>query len=715
MPGRTRVRHRRWQATLIITLVFSAAVGAAAVGWWYARESPPHQGPIVLLAVDGLSSSALTAYGARTSAAPAIDALAEEGVVFERAYIHSPAMLPAYTSLLTGQLPFDHGVRDEAGFALKTDTRTLPELLRSRGFATGAAVSSFLLRKATGLTRGFAFYGGELGAVDGKAAQDRPVIERPGMATFDAAAQWLRSQGGQRFMLFMEVPAADADSVVRGVVDLLKERGLYEKATFIVVGGRGAGAATGHLDDATLRIPLIVRQPDRDGAGRRVHAPVQHIDLMPTVLDLVRAPIPGRLRGRSLRPVLDDSDATVPVRPLYAESLSAWYRFGGRPAYALTSDGARLVRDADDQLVPLDGAASLPNPTPVVQNAAALSAELDRLLEGRAPAPAAALSTLDAELFAQLGILMATSDLPETVATALPSDQAALLDGHGRAARLVGTRQFGAAAAGLKELVRANPQVPALQLQLGTLLERAGRLEEAITVFAEADGTWPDRVPLTLALSHALARAGRLDQAQQKADAAVALTEGGTPADRAAALEAAARIAIDRRDVAAAEKSAQARFDLDGSRALRQFVRGRELLDGGHYEEAQAALLEAARGDGETAALPGLHLALGETLVHLEQPADAEAQLKEEVRLFPLDPRAYVTLATLYHSLEREDDAAQVLEDLLEALPTPEGSSAAARAWTAMGNRERADAVRADARERFKGDPSLNLLGRGRP
>jgi predicted Zn-dependent protease len=360
--------------------------------------------------------------------------------------------------------------------------------------------------------------------------------------------------------------------------------------------------------------------------------------------------------------------------------------------------------------------ADLPNPTPVVHDAAALSAELDRLLGARTPAPAAALSTLDAELFAQLGILMAAGDLPETVATALPAEQAALLDGHRRAARQVGTRQFGAAAAGLREMVRANPQVPALQLQLGTLLERAGRLDEAIAVFAEAERTWPDRVPLTLALSHALARAGKLDQAQQKADAAVVLTEGGTPADRAAALEAAARIAIDRRDVAAAERSAQARFDLDGSRALRQFVRGRELLDGGHYEEAQAALIEAARGDDETGgALPGLHLALGETLVHLEQPADAEAQLKEEIRLFPLDPRAYVSLATLYHSLDRQDDAAQVLEDLVEALPTPEGSNAAARAWAAMGNRERADAVRADARARFKGDPSLNLLGRPRP
>src|SRR4029450_4486620 len=139
---------------------------------------------------------------------------------FEHAYIHSPAMLPAYTSLLTGQLPFDHGVRDEAGFALKTDTRALAELLRSRGFSTGAAVSSFLLRKATGLSRGFAFYGGELG----EDPQGRPGAERAAGRTFEAAAEWLRTQSGQRFMLFVEVPADGADGVVKGVVDLLKER-----------------------------------------------------------------------------------------------------------------------------------------------------------------------------------------------------------------------------------------------------------------------------------------------------------------------------------------------------------------------------------------------------------------------------------------------------------------------------------------------------------
>ena len=236
-------------------------------------------------------------------------------------------------------------------------------------------------------------------------------------------------------------------------------------------------------------------------------------------------------------------------------------------------------------------------------------------------------------------------------------------------------------------------------------------------MFTDADRAWPGSVPVTLALSHALARAGQLDQAQQKADAAVALSEGGAPADRAAALEAAARIAIDRRDVAAAEKSAQARFDLDGSRALRQFVRGRELLGGGHYEEAHAALLEATRADDEGGvALPGLHLALGDTLVHLEQPADAEAQLREEIRLFPLDSRAYVSLAVLLHSLEpRRRRRRRCSTSCWRRCRRQKAAARRRRAWTLIGNRERADAVRADARARFKGDPSLSLLGRGRP
>src|SRR5687768_4274767 len=115
---------RSWQALLIITLFFLAVAGAAAVGWWYARESPPHQGPIIVLSVDHMPAASLPAYGAQRDDTPAIDALSAESVIFDRAYTHSPQVLPAEASLLSGQLPLDHGVRDDGGFALPDEART---------------------------------------------------------------------------------------------------------------------------------------------------------------------------------------------------------------------------------------------------------------------------------------------------------------------------------------------------------------------------------------------------------------------------------------------------------------------------------------------------------------------------------------------------------------------------------------------------------------
>jgi hypothetical protein len=56
----------------------------------------------------------------------------------------------------------------------------------------------------------------------------------------------------------------------------------------------------------------------------------------------------------------------------------------------------------------------------------------------------------------------------------------------------------------------------------------------------------------------------------------------------------------------------------------------------------------------------------------------------------------------------------QVIRDLMEAVPTPEGYALAARLWTILGERSRAEALRSAARARFHGDPSLALLERQR-
>jgi hypothetical protein len=87
---------RKWQAAIIIALFFVAVAGSAAVGWWYARESPAHQGPILLISIDGLPAAELASYGAARTDTPAIDALASESIVFDRAYTHSPQTHPSH-------------------------------------------------------------------------------------------------------------------------------------------------------------------------------------------------------------------------------------------------------------------------------------------------------------------------------------------------------------------------------------------------------------------------------------------------------------------------------------------------------------------------------------------------------------------------------------------------------------------------------------------
>ena len=111
--------------TFILGLVACATGLAASAGWRYARASAPVNGPIILISIDTLRADHLPAYGYRGVPTPSIDMLVHDGVVFERAYAHAPQTLPSHAALLTGRLPFETAVRDNAGFALKPTERLL--------------------------------------------------------------------------------------------------------------------------------------------------------------------------------------------------------------------------------------------------------------------------------------------------------------------------------------------------------------------------------------------------------------------------------------------------------------------------------------------------------------------------------------------------------------------------------------------------------------
>ena len=719
MPRYAPVGIRRWQATLIVAVFAVAVAGAALAGWWYASVSTPHPGPIVLISVDGLSPSRLLVDGSAGGATPSIDALAADAVVFERAYTHSPLTLPAHASLLAGQLPFEHGVRDDAGFALKESAGSLAERLRDRGFETGAAVSSFLLRPETGVAQGFSFFDAEL--PDGAGAPS-PVVERDGQQTADAAARWLRSQRGHRVFLFVQVDEDSAESSVAQLVTTLEDLGLYDQATILLTANHGETGAGVSLDDTSLHVPLLVKQPDGEGAGQRVGVPVQHIDILPTLLDLVRAPVPSGLRGRSLRALLGGNEAGVADQPIYAETLAGRFRMGGAGKFALASVGYRYVRDGREQPVPVeDGQATSPPPgasepsegpetsEPSEESEAVrLRAELDRLLEGRPVDPPADIAAADEDRYAALGYLGGAPLAGSEQAAIPPDEEVMVAEMHRAAAVLASQKLYAGAIALLRGIVRTHPQMAVAQYQLGMLLSRAGRLEEAVTAFRAAAAVEPDDPYIPAALAGALMRARRYDEARDRAALAVALAERHDARARASAYEMAARVALALDDGERAQAYGAATEAEDPAIPMGRFVGGRLLHAEGRYEEALALLEEAAAvltQDGR--ALEELYWYMGDTLGRLDRYQEAEAQFREELRAFPRSIRAYSSLATLYHASNRTSGVKEALEAIVDTAPTPEGYDAAARLWAIVGEPARAAALRADARTRFSGDPSL--------
>jgi arylsulfatase A-like enzyme len=188
--------------TRVVLILALATVVVAALLWRVAPPGTP-QGPIVLVSIDTLRADRLPLYGYAAGRAPAIDALAKDAVVFDKAYAHAPQTLPSHASMFTGRLPFEHKVRDNLGFRLGDEAATMASLLRSAGYATAGFVSAYVLRPETGIGQGFDVYNAEFPA---SAADRSPAhVQRAGPATLEAAARWLDGTTDPRFFLFFHI------------------------------------------------------------------------------------------------------------------------------------------------------------------------------------------------------------------------------------------------------------------------------------------------------------------------------------------------------------------------------------------------------------------------------------------------------------------------------------------------------------------------------
>lgn len=116
---------------------------------------------LVLMVVDTLRRDKLSPYaspGATTAKTPAIQSLADRGLLFENAYSAAAWTWPSTASLLTGLLPAEHGL--EGAFSPYLDGRleTLAEEVRANGYRTGGFVGNPLIDRRSNFHQGFDHY-----------------------------------------------------------------------------------------------------------------------------------------------------------------------------------------------------------------------------------------------------------------------------------------------------------------------------------------------------------------------------------------------------------------------------------------------------------------------------------------------------------------------------------------------------------------------------
>lgn len=335
------------------------------------ERNEPTQPPrnVVVWVTDTLRADRVGAYGHLRGTTPRLDALAERSFVFERARAQSSWTKSAMASLLTGIDPLTHGIRGPE-HRLEDRFATLAELLAARGWTTGAISTNAHLTRASGFAQGIETWEERIegGGSSARRVVDRvlewietveepfflwvhvvephapyepeewarrelaPTVEDRSLGTFDhvrALGSRKAPRGPEVVTDLLELYDAEilaSDRALGRLLDAIEAAELEPRTIVHVLSDHGEAfgehGVFGHgwdLHGEVLRIPWVLRIPGSE--PRRIATPVQHADLVPTMVELLGLDAPDEVRstwaGRSLVPLLDDG--AIPRRVLVSQ------------------------------------------------------------------------------------------------------------------------------------------------------------------------------------------------------------------------------------------------------------------------------------------------------------------------------------------------------------------------------------------------------------
>ena len=491
-------------ALLLLTACGSGRKNGPANG----DAAPLRKLNVVLITIDTLRADRVGCYGYAKAETPHLDRIAKHGVLFENAVAQAPLTAPSHASMMTGQYPTVHKVRDTGGFVLPQSGPSLAAMLQDQGWDTAAFVGSSVLKRRFGFNRGFAVYDDAMPG-GAKEAADRRAGE-----VVDHAVRWLDAQSGKPFLLWVHVydphlpydppppfrerykdrpydgEIAYTDQQLGRLFDALGHKS-PENTIVAVLSDHGESfsehgeyAHGVFLYDTTLRIPFLLEGPGVP-AGRRVRQQARTIDLLPTLLELMGAKTPQGVQGISLAHAFagkEDSAAWSYEETLFPKLNMGWAELRG-----IRTNRWKFIRAPKPELYDL-----AQDPGETANVIAAHPAEVRDLLAklnsvagaGEKVQPA----QIDQRTLAQLKSLgyLGGSSQKEYALTGQgidPKDRTEVLKllHFGVHSSLPAARRI----AMLREAVAKDPANPALYSNLGDLYMGAGQPGEAMKLYQD--------------------------------------------------------------------------------------------------------------------------------------------------------------------------------------------------------------------------------------
>jgi arylsulfatase A-like enzyme/Tfp pilus assembly protein PilF len=522
-------RTCRVGSQLVLLLVGASGLVVSACN---GSEDPTHTAelhstrpPVILISIDTLRADHLPAYGYSQVSTPNIDRLRADSILFDNAYSHSPLTLPSHLSVLTGLLPYQHGVRNNIGYRFDGERQlTLAGYLKHQDYSTAAAVSAYVLRGQTGISSGFDLYDDGIASRDGTPLG---ALQRPGLVAVESALQWIEQQSEALFFLLLHLfephapydppepyrsryslaydgEIATADAAVGVFLDGLVRLGVYDKASVFLFSDHGEGLSehgeSEHgifLYREAIQVPLMMKLPFSTRGGHSVSTPVQLIDLLPTIGDLTGFETPAELTGTSLLSMV--SGAGPEHRHIYSETLYPRIHLGWSELRSLIDSHYHFIQAPRAEL--FDVLADPRERIDIASRKRAVFMEMKQRL-GDSGATLTLPSEVDPEELQRLAALgylgsikseLRDQPLPdpkdhiEEIATLR---EAFVLESQGR---------FDEAVVILRGLVTRNPGFMDAWNKLALTLDAAGRWSEAIEEYQRALSQTP-----TLAAEYAL-------------------------------------------------------------------------------------------------------------------------------------------------------------------------------------------------------------------